>query len=181
MRSLSQAIHFDWSDPAKQIDLRSHRPATHRRITFSSDGSQYVANVSFPRPQQSFRFLALNSHKKRNIQISRWLFNLHTALHAFSRHWRIQRLQSLSFKFVQQYHDQHYTSFSIHFEINMSHSYDMDTKPSAQEAVKRLSSGFSLSESANHVMTPKDDKSLKIATFSLQGYLKVRKKKEASL
>ncbi|KAG2200960.1 hypothetical protein INT46_010343 [Mucor plumbeus] len=54
----------------------------------------------------------------------------------------------------------------------MSHSYDLDTKPSAQEAVKRLSSGFSLSESANHVMTPKDDKSLKIATFSLQGYLK---------
>ncbi|KAL7317107.1 hypothetical protein PS15m_003505 [Mucor circinelloides] len=54
----------------------------------------------------------------------------------------------------------------------MSHSYDMDTKPSAQEAVKRLSSGFSLSESTNHVMTPKDDKSLKIATFSLQGYLK---------
>ncbi|GAN03233.1 elmo ced-12 family protein [Mucor ambiguus] len=54
----------------------------------------------------------------------------------------------------------------------MSHSYDLDTKPSAQQALNRLSSGFSLSESANHVMTPKDDKSLKIATFSLQGYLK---------
>jgi hypothetical protein len=51
--------------------------------------------------------------------------------------------------------------------------YDMEGRPSAQEAVKRLSSGFSLSESANHVMTAKDDKSLKIATFSLQGYLKV--------
>lgn len=51
--------------------------------------------------------------------------------------------------------------------------YDMDSRPSAQEAVKRLSSGFSLSENAHHVMTPKDDKSLKIATFSLQGYLKV--------
>lgn len=55
----------------------------------------------------------------------------------------------------------------------MSHSYDLDAKPSAQEAVKRLSSGFSLSENANHAMAPKDDKSLKIATFSLQGYLKV--------
>jgi hypothetical protein len=52
--------------------------------------------------------------------------------------------------------------------------YDMvESRPSAREAVKRLSSGFSLSESAHHVMTPKDDKSLKIATFSLQGYLKV--------
>lgn len=49
----------------------------------------------------------------------------------------------------------------------------METKPTAQEALKRLSSGFSLSESSNYVMSPKDDKSLKIATFSLQGYLKV--------
>lgn len=55
----------------------------------------------------------------------------------------------------------------------MSNSYDIDIRPSAQEAVKRLSSGFSLSESSNYVMSPKDDKSLKIATFSLQGYLKV--------
>ncbi|RCI00523.1 hypothetical protein CU098_007610 [Rhizopus stolonifer] len=54
----------------------------------------------------------------------------------------------------------------------MSHAYDLDIKPTAQEAVKRISSGFSLSESANQPMTPKDDKSLKIATFSLQGYLK---------
>ncbi|GAA5807621.1 hypothetical protein MFLAVUS_000990 [Mucor flavus] len=54
----------------------------------------------------------------------------------------------------------------------MSNSYDIDIRPSAQEAVKRLSSGFSLSESSNYVMSPKDDKSLKIATFSLQGYLK---------
>ncbi|KAI7892986.1 ELMO/CED-12 family-domain-containing protein [Mucor mucedo] len=51
-------------------------------------------------------------------------------------------------------------------------SYDMDSRPSAQEAVKRLSSGFSLSENSNHVMSAKDDKSLKLATFSLQGYLK---------
>lgn len=55
----------------------------------------------------------------------------------------------------------------------MAHPYDLEAKPTAQEAVKRLSSGFSLSENANQVMTPKDDKSLKIATFSLQGYLKV--------
>lgn len=90
-------------------------------------------------------------------------------------------LQSLSFKFVQQYHDQIILSFSSLVILHsMSHSsYDMDTKPSAQEALKRLSSGFSLSENANHVMTPKDDKSLKIATFSLQGYLKVCK--EASI
>lgn len=59
----------------------------------------------------------------------------------------------------------------------MSNPYDIDVRPSAQEAVKRLSSGFSLSESSNYAMSPKDDKSLKIATFSLQGYLKVYKKK----
>lgn len=52
-------------------------------------------------------------------------------------------------------------------------SYDMELRPSAQEAVKRLSSGFSLSENSHHAMSAKDDKSLKLATFSLQGYLKV--------
>lgn len=50
----------------------------------------------------------------------------------------------------------------------------METKPTAQEALKRLSSGFSLSDNSSYVMSPKDDKSLKIATFSLQGYLKER-------
>ncbi|KAI7902057.1 ELMO/CED-12 family-domain-containing protein [Cokeromyces recurvatus] len=56
----------------------------------------------------------------------------------------------------------------------MSQSYNFDSKPTAQEAIKRLSSGFSLSESSSNVniSTAKDDKSLKIATFSLQGYLK---------
>jgi hypothetical protein len=56
----------------------------------------------------------------------------------------------------------------------MSQSYDLDAKPTPQEALKRLSSGFSLSENDNQTMTAKDDKSLKIATFSLQGYLKVK-------
>lgn len=55
----------------------------------------------------------------------------------------------------------------------MPRPYDMESRPSAQEAVKRISSGFSLSESSNYVMSAKDDKSLKLATFSLQGYLKV--------
>lgn len=63
--------------------------------------------------------------------------------------------------------------FSFVLSLNMSGPYDMDARPSAQEAVKRLSSGFSLSENSNHVMSAKDDKSLKLATFSLQGYLKV--------
>jgi hypothetical protein len=56
----------------------------------------------------------------------------------------------------------------------MSHPYDLDAKPTAQEAVKRLSSGFSLSENANHAMSPKDDKFLKLTTFSLQNFLKVK-------
>ncbi|KAI9469935.1 MAG: ELMO/CED-12 family-domain-containing protein [Benjaminiella poitrasii] len=56
----------------------------------------------------------------------------------------------------------------------MSQSQDSDSKSTAREAVKRLPSGFNLSESSSNinVSTSKDDKSLKIATFSLQGYLK---------
>ncbi|OBZ83793.1 Engulfment and cell motility protein 2 [Choanephora cucurbitarum] len=54
----------------------------------------------------------------------------------------------------------------------MAQSYDLDAKPTAQEAIKRISSGFSLSESAGQPLAPKDDKSLKITTFSLQGFLK---------
>lgn len=58
----------------------------------------------------------------------------------------------------------------------MSSSYDLENKPTAQEAIKRLSTGASLNESStNLAATPKDDKSLKIATFSLQGYLKVKR------
>lgn len=61
----------------------------------------------------------------------------------------------------------------------MAQAYDTDVQPSPQEAedlVKRLSSGFSLSENTTQSLTPMDDKSLKIATFSLQRYLKVKKK-----
>jgi hypothetical protein len=59
----------------------------------------------------------------------------------------------------------------------MAQIYDLDKQPSPQEAeylVKRLSSGFCLSENTNQPLTPLDDKSLKIATFSLQRYLKVK-------
>ncbi|KAI8374804.1 ELMO/CED-12 family-domain-containing protein [Blakeslea trispora] len=54
----------------------------------------------------------------------------------------------------------------------MAQPYDLEAKPTAQEAVKRISSGFNLSENAGQPTTLKDDKSLKIATFSLQSYLK---------
>ncbi|KAG1374208.1 hypothetical protein G6F61_009526 [Rhizopus arrhizus] len=57
----------------------------------------------------------------------------------------------------------------------MAQIYDLDKQPSPQEAeylVKRLSSSFCLSENTNQPLTPLDDKSLKIATFSLQRYLK---------
>lgn len=66
----------------------------------------------------------------------------------------------------------------------MAQAYDLDKQPSPQEAeylVKRLSSGFSLSEYTNQPLTPMDDKSLKITTFSLQRYLKVKKKNSNSL
>ncbi len=59
----------------------------------------------------------------------------------------------------------------------MAQIYDLDKQPSPQEAeylVKRLSSSFCLSENTNQPLTPLDDKSLKIATFSLQRYLKVK-------
>lgn len=59
----------------------------------------------------------------------------------------------------------------------MAQIYDLDKQPTPQEAeylVKRLSSSFGLSENTNQPLTPLDDKSLKIATFSLQRYLKVK-------
>ncbi|KAI9273624.1 ELMO/CED-12 family-domain-containing protein [Sporodiniella umbellata] len=63
----------------------------------------------------------------------------------------------------------------MNLKQNMAQVYDADVQPSPQEAenlVKRLSSGFSLSENSTPSLTPMDDKSLKIATFSLQRYLK---------
>jgi hypothetical protein len=62
----------------------------------------------------------------------------------------------------------------------MSQAHDFEAPPTPQEAeflVKRLSSGFTLGDNASATLTPKDDKSLKIATFSLQKYLKVNKNK----
>jgi hypothetical protein len=63
----------------------------------------------------------------------------------------------------------------------MAKVYDLDKQPTPQEAeyvVKRLSSSFNFLDNTNQPMTPLDDKSLKIATFSLQKYLKVKKKKK---
>lgn len=63
----------------------------------------------------------------------------------------------------------------------MAKVYDLDKQPTPQEAeyvVKRLSSTFNFLDNTNQPMTPLDDKSLKIATFSLQKYLKVKKKKK---
>ncbi|KAI8977655.1 ELMO/CED-12 family-domain-containing protein [Mycotypha africana] len=62
----------------------------------------------------------------------------------------------------------------------MSNVHNLNDKPTVQETIKRLSSGFSLNSSHhsdhNHAdgTSTKDDKSLKIATFSLQTYLKDR-------
>lgn len=56
----------------------------------------------------------------------------------------------------------------------MAQTYSLDKQPTPQEAenlVKRHSSGFNFQETKQPT-TPLDDKSLKLATFSLQRYLK---------
>lgn len=48
------------------------------------------------------------------------------------------------------------------------------TSTTAEKLVNRMSTGASISDPISSASAPKDDKVLKMATFSLQKYLKVR-------